>query len=276
MRFVAAINTRIYGRSYAQGAEIDITGWTRKQMLQFLNLGLMQAGEVTAGMISDAITFTGAGVTITTDAQGRLVVNIEEVEHELDWLLDVDTAGKTDGQLLSWNEAESLWKPITVSTGGGPIDPGDPDPPPPIELVLADLVDVADTDAVDGDTLEYSASLSLWVPVQARRTVASMDDVSIEGIVDGQTLIWDQSAQAFRAGLPAATTGPPGLSAEDVRDIVGAALAAGTGVTIDVDDASNVITISTVSTLGQVLMEDGGGSPTPLLNEAGDDWLYQG
>jgi hypothetical protein len=79
MRFIAAINTRIYGRSYAQGAEIDITGWTRKQMLQFLNLGLMQASQITAGMITDAIVFTGAGVTTTVDDQGRLVVEITEV-----------------------------------------------------------------------------------------------------------------------------------------------------------------------------------------------------
>ena len=42
MRFIAAINTRIYGRSYAQGAEIDITGWSRKQMLQFLNRAVLR------------------------------------------------------------------------------------------------------------------------------------------------------------------------------------------------------------------------------------------
>ncbi|HEU5454425.1 MAG TPA: hypothetical protein VFU85_01945 [Nocardioides sp.] len=275
MRFVAAINTRIYGRSYAQGAEIDTTGWTRKQMLQFLNLGLMQAGEITAGMIADAITFTGAGVTITTDAEGRLVVNIEEVEHELDWLLDVDTAGKTDGQLLSWNEAEALWKPITVTTSG-PVDPEDPDPPPPIELVLADLLDVAESVPSDGEALCFSAGLGLWVPAAVPRTLEDLDNVHTADRVDGSSLIWDQSGNYWRAGIPSATSGPPGLSAEDVRDIVGQLLAAGSGVTITVDDAGNTVTISTVATLGQVLMADGGGSPTPLLNEAGDDWLYQG
>lgn len=39
--FYAAIDTIIYGRQYVQGAEIDTSSWNRRQILQYLSLGLM-------------------------------------------------------------------------------------------------------------------------------------------------------------------------------------------------------------------------------------------
>lgn len=198
MRFIAAINTRIYGRSYGQGAEIDTTGWSRKQMLQFLNLGLIQASQITAGMITDAIVFQGAGVTTTTDAQGRLVVIIEETEQELDWLTDVETEGKTDGQLLGWDEGASLWKPMTVTLDGA-------------EISLGSLSDVDTTGAEEGWTLGYHEISGTWVAMPAASaTLAGLEDVDVTGILDGQTLVWDNSASEFVPGTPLGAPGPPG------------------------------------------------------------------
>jgi carbohydrate-binding DOMON domain-containing protein len=67
---------------------------------------------------------------------------------------------------------------------------------------------------------------------------------------------------------------------EQIRDVMGTALVAGTNVTITVNDAGDTITIAstaTSTTTGELLMQDGVTSPpVPLTNEAGDDWLYQG
>src|SRR6478735_4262557 len=150
MRFIAAINTRIYGKSYAQGAEIDITGWSRKQMLQFLNLGLMQANQITTGMITDAIVFQGAGVTTTTNAQGQLVVIIEEVPLALEDLTDVVTEGKADGQLLGWDENDAIWRPMTLTMDGTAIS-------------LGSLSDVDTDGALDTWTLGYHEVSGTWV-----------------------------------------------------------------------------------------------------------------
>lgn len=66
--------------------------------------------------------------------------------------------------------------------------------------------------------------------------------------------------------------------AERIRDVIGAALVAGSNVTITVDDAGNTIAIAaTGGAAGELLMQDGvTGPPVPLENEARDDWLYQG
>jgi hypothetical protein len=67
---------------------------------------------------------------------------------------------------------------------------------------------------------------------------------------------------------------------EQIRDVIGTALVAGTNITITVNDAGDTITIAstaTSTTTGELLMQDGVTSPpVPLTNEAGDDWLYQG
>ena len=197
MRFIAAINTRIYGRSYAQGAEIDTTGWTRKQMLQFLNLGLMQASQITAGMITDALVFTGAGVSVSTDAEGRLVVSIEEVEHDLDWLTDVDTAGKAHGDIIRWDEVELNWKAVALEVDSGAIS-------------LSGLADVDVSGLEDGWTLRWDEVDALWRAEPMTTTLGSLEDVDVTGIVDGQTVVWDQSEGKYVPGSPTGLPGPPG------------------------------------------------------------------
>lgn len=66
--------------------------------------------------------------------------------------------------------------------------------------------------------------------------------------------------------------------AERIRDVIGAALVAGSNITITVDDAANSITIAAAaSSGGELLMQDGvSAPPVPIENEAQTDWLYEG
>ena len=59
MRFIAPIDTVIYGTTYHAGDEVDAVGWTRKQLLQFLGSGLI-CPLVTSDMGGDAYTHTQA------------------------------------------------------------------------------------------------------------------------------------------------------------------------------------------------------------------------
>lgn len=122
MRFVAALNTYIFGVYYEQGAEVDTTGWTRKMLLQFLELGIIQAAYLTTGAISDRLEFNGDGVT-TEIVGGKIVVTIDP-EFELPpinyaGLADVDMSGLTDGQIPAWDADDNVWRPINPPAGGG-------------------------------------------------------------------------------------------------------------------------------------------------------------
>ena len=53
--------------------------------------------------------------TITLPASGTLLTNNSLINH----LLDVNTNGITDGQVLQWSSSQSRFNPATVSSGGG-------------------------------------------------------------------------------------------------------------------------------------------------------------
>lgn len=122
MRFVAALDTIIFGVEYQQGAEVDTTGWTRKMLLQFLQLGIIQAAYLTAGAISDRIIFQGDGVTTTVNGEGKIVVDIDPqappVPDYAD-LGDVDMTGLDDGDVPVWDASPGVWRPGTPAGGGG-------------------------------------------------------------------------------------------------------------------------------------------------------------
>ena len=63
-------------------------------MLQFLNLGLMQAGEVTAGSITDAIDFSGDGVHLEEDDDGVLQVVVDPALRGLSDYDDTEPTGR--------------------------------------------------------------------------------------------------------------------------------------------------------------------------------------
>ena len=105
MRFIAALDTSFFGYPAAQGSDIDTTAWTRRQILQHLDLGMIAPSQISAGQIADALKFQGDGVTTVTDINGKTIVTIEMTPQLLDWLLDVDTttAPPEDGQVLAFD-----------------------------------------------------------------------------------------------------------------------------------------------------------------------------
>lgn len=199
MRFIAAIDTRFYGVAYSQGSEVNTVDWSRKQMLQFLDKGLIQASQITAGAIQDAIVFEGADVTTTVDASGRLVVHIETEAKELDWLTDVDTTGKVDDSVLAYDEGTGTWRPISLDLSGATV-------------AFANLSDVDVSAAVNGSTIEFDALTGTWVagPPLSSGTLAGLSDVDVTGIIDGQTVVWDNSEGKFVPGTPTGSPGPAG------------------------------------------------------------------
>lgn len=201
MRFIAAIDTRIYGVAYAQGGEVDTSAWTRKQMLQFLGNGLIQASQITAGAIQDALTFTGGDVTTTVDAQGKLVVTIETQPKSIDWLTDVDTTTDPllDGQVLVWDEIDALWKPATLDLSGASIS-------------IANLSDVDVAGALDGQVLTFDAASGHWVAGSAPLSslVDLLDVDTSGGLNDGDVLIYDYTSGTWIPGIVTGAMGPAG------------------------------------------------------------------
>jgi hypothetical protein len=134
MRFVAALDTIIFGVPYAQGAEVDTAGWTRRMLLQFLGNGIIQAAHITAGTITDRLVFEGDGVSYDVNGEGQVVVTIDPSVPDLDDLADVDMTGKADGDAVVWDAADSLWKPggagggakVILLENGASVDPGTP------------------------------------------------------------------------------------------------------------------------------------------------------
>lgn len=95
---------------------------------------------------------TGAPIVDTNiGAANQRFTMVDDPRVTLATLGDVDTSGATDGQVLSWDAAESQWEPATVSGGGG-------------SGTLAGLTDVNVVGVTDGQVLEWVAAGSKWEP----------------------------------------------------------------------------------------------------------------
>jgi hypothetical protein len=196
MRFIAAIDTVIYGRRYAQGSDIDITGWTRRQILQFLDKGLMQASQVTAGMILEAMVFEGADVTSFSDANGKLHIVMETTPRDLDWLLDVDSSMAEDGMVLGYDSRSSTWTPRPVQ----------------LAIDVGGLSDVNVEGIQNNDALYWDAPSSTW---KARdpffnRHLDDLHDVDASNPGDGMALLFDYSSRRWYPGNASSVPGPQG------------------------------------------------------------------
>lgn len=137
-----------------------------------------------------------------------------------------------------YNENTVAWDPLdlTVLTG-----------------LLSDLGDVDFSVApTDGQMLAYDFATSKWKPMDvpagyddsmadARIAAASVGDLSDVDLstpaTNGQALIWDTDHFEPQS-IPA------GYTDEQARDAIGAALTAGTGVTVTVNDGADTITLT--------------------------------
>ncbi len=82
-----------------------------------------------------------AGVELTP-----VLVGAMDADASLDDLSDVDAGNATDGQVLTWVDADGEWKPQTASGGGGGA------------TVVDDLTDVDTTGVATGDGLKYDGT----------------------------------------------------------------------------------------------------------------------
>lgn len=235
MRFVAALNTWIYGVYYLQGAEVDTTGWTRKMLLQFLGNGIIQASYLSAGALTDKLEVTGNGVETEVNGEGQVIVTVDP---SFDELSDVDMTGRTDGQVPVWSESAQLWLP-------GDAGEGTP-------LVAEDVRDIVGTALVEGagiditvddpgDTITIASTVTQYTDEQVRDVVGT-------ALVEGAGI--DITVNDAGDTITITNTGAAGLDAEAVRDLVGTTLVAGSNVTITVDDPGDTITIASTGSGG--------------------------
>lgn len=108
--------------------------------------------------------------------------DIEQLIEYLSELADVEiTSGLSDGQILSWDAANSVWKNIDNAVGG-----------------INDLDDVEiDSTLTDGQILVYNGSTQQWEnkTISAAGSLSDLDDVEIDStIATGQVLKWNGSA----------------------------------------------------------------------------------
>lgn len=262
MRFIASINTRFYGVYRPQGAEVDVSDWTRKQLLQFLNKGLIQASQITAGAITDALEFEGPNVSVT-ELLGKLVVTIGTPSFAD--LTDVDmSTPPTDGQVALWDEDSGTWKPGTILPEEAGLDPeeimdllaGRLIPGANVDLVYADepagTITISATTATPeiDDVVGLTAALAAKSAVGHTHTSAAITDFTeaVQDVVgaalvgSGVTVTYDDTAGQVTI------TGAGSTDLEAVRDAIGVALVGLGVISVAVDDALNTITITSSAT----------------------------
>lgn len=144
MRFIAALDTSIYGVAYLQGAPVDTTGWTRRMMLQFLDNGIIAPADISREMLSqvtlDEIGDVDAtdpvdGYTLRWDTEtSTWVAGPASDVNTLDELEDVDLtyAAPDSGDVLTYDAAAGQWHALPGGGGGGSgvdevwVDPDEP------------------------------------------------------------------------------------------------------------------------------------------------------
>ena len=204
MRFIAALDTTFFGLPAAQGADVDTTSWTRKMILQHLDQGLIAPSQISAGSINDAVDFTGEGVLVTEDVNGKVIVTIVTAPQLLDWLLDVDltTTPPEDGQVLAFDAASDVWTAVDAGAVSGATS-------------LEELSDVNLTvpPVGDGDALIWQAVDGRWHAGTAGATALdNLTDVNVTATppIEGQALMWDNTSAQWIPGNAGGIPGPAG------------------------------------------------------------------
>ena len=219
-----------------------------------------EAGATTAIDLSNVEADLSTLQGEVTDLDGRVSTLETDVSalgtppDMLDDLSDVNTAGVTMDQVLSWNGIN--WVPAD-QTGGTTFDISTVD--------LDDLRDVSTTTPNDGQVLTWSGSE--WAPAAptgggGSSTLSGLTDTDLTGLGDGDLLAYNQTNMDWEPfTLPADMDTVPGtltigdgtnrdaldLSADHTLDIV----AGGSGdITVMLDSSSNRYTIEYTGMVG--------------------------
>lgn len=177
---------------------------------------------------------TSGGIPIDT-AIGTLILND---------VSDVDTITNppADGDILSYNLAESKWVPSAAPTGGGAASLDD----------LTD-VDLTTTPQVDGNFLQWSNDLNNWVPGIAidrlqqdlnprlganldlrGYTVLGQGAVSIDGVIAATSFVGDLTGSVFADDSSVIVDGVNGTLNGTLRgDVIGSVFADDSSVLVD-------------------------------------------
>lgn len=230
--------------------------------------GTFDAANLTSGEATDGqvLTADGSGGAAWEDAAA--------VPSALDDLTDVDTTTTppTDGQSLTWDNTNSLWKPGDVTPGASALND------------LTD-VDTTTTPPTDGQALVWSGGDSLWVPGDVAAAGGGSADAPIGVSVyrssalslssGAGVLVTFDSEYYDEADFHEGVTNPSRITApEDGRYIVGYAVAFAAnssgyrGTWVKKNDTDN-------SFLGDFITNTGGITPRNGANavmdlEAGD------
>ena len=146
------------------------------------------------GSFSDGISVGDTNQIIVADGVGSWVWQNFEVSH----LIDIDTAGVVDGQVLKWVAVAGEWRPSNDVGGATGADNWG------TQVVMSDSSLIGDGTAgdklgIDWDTLD--AHISRYVDLN------DLHNVNDVGVVDGEVLAWIAAANEWRPLV----IGPGGL-----------------------------------------------------------------
>lgn len=159
-------------------------------------IGYLPQTRVSYDTTEAATDFTPVSGMSLLDNLNHIRYSIQQISASggatvLDDLTDVNTTGKSDGQVLTWDNDTSQWVASGVAPGGG-------------ATVIDDLTDVDTTGKDSGEVLTWNGSL--WVPSGIAAVpsggVVNLDDlqdVDTSGKTDGQVLTWDNDTSLWVA-----------------------------------------------------------------------------
>ena len=198
------------------------------------NLGTFVPASIPG--ISSGVNTIIPGLGIEVDPVNGVGDVTISLDASIDDLVDVDLGGITDGQTLSWNSTTNQFEPVDAA-----------DIEDVVNSITAGVGIDVDPASGDGDvTISLDASID------------DLDDVSLDGIDDGDTLIWDENAGTFVPG---------NIVFSGVTQII-----AGDGIDVTPGTGVGEVTVTLDAALTDLRDVDGTPGTGDLLVYNGSEW----
>ena len=147
------------------------------------------------------------------------------------------SSSPSDGQVLTWDNANSYWKPTTSSGSGA--------------TTLSGLNDVSPATPANGQVLTWDNSTSLWQPVNPSGGIALTDLSASNGLSGNASLSYNNSTGQFVFTPPDLTSYLQNINSESLADLSDVNNATPTdGQVLTWDNANSYWKPSTVSSGG--------------------------